>query len=718
MKKITLLSLAAIAALASDPLEIQKITVEAAAPKTDVVQNSTPAPSAATTMKGDSATLLSDAPGISLYTGGGISSLPVIHGMADDRVKIDIDGKTITSACPNHMNPALSYIDTTKIETMDVMAGITPVSQGGDSIGGTIVVESRKPVFAQKEGDVVMSGELNTFYRSNNDARGGAVHAQAANDKISVSYSGYIEEANNYKDGDGNEVKDTLYKNDNQTATIAYKMENGVISLEGGISNVDYEGFPNQYMDMLDNKGTSGNLSYDGKIGNVTVDANVFEQHTTHYMNKIESERTGNMPMYTDARETGYNISASTPLSDVHVIKVGTDFDKYRLDDWWPAAGGTMMGMNPNTFQNINNGKRDRIGLFAESDYQWSDKFSTLIGIRGDFVSMDTGDVHGYNNITTGTMMQLAMANDPRDATAFNSLDHSKEDNNLDFTLAGAYEYSDTTDLELGFARKTRSPNIYERYSWAGGYSPATTVTASGPIAMDMAMINWFGDGNGYVGNLDLDPEVAYTLSATATLHDASQKEFEIKFTPYYTKVNDYIDVDTIGTATKGGYAGIQLLQVANHDAHLFGADLSGYAALWNNANMGTGTLKSSLGITRGFRDDGGSLYHMMPFYARMSLDHAIGGWNNGIDIQAVAEKSSVDSTRVEPTTPGYALVDLRASYAFTDNIKLDLASTNLFDKAYELPLGGVDVVNYSKTSYTPLQGMGRSYNVALNLKF
>jgi len=326
--------------------------------------------------------------------------------------------------------------------------------------------------------------------------------------------------------------------------------------------------------------------------------------------------------------------------------------------------------------------------------------------------------VQGYNNITTGTPMQLAMANDPRDAAAFNALDHSKQDNNIDFTLAGAYEYSDTTDLELGFARKTRSPNIYERYSWAGGYSPASVVTASGPIAMDMAMINWFGDGNGYVGNLDLDPEVAYTLSGTVTLHDAAKKEFEIKFTPYYTKVKDYIDVDTIGTAKVGGYAGIQLLQFANHDAHLFGADLSGYAALWNNADMGTGTIKSSMGITRGFRDDGGSLYHMMPFYARMSLDHTMGKWANGIDVQAVSEKSSVDDTRVEPTTPGYALVDLRASYAFTNNIKLDLASTNLFDKAYALPLGGVDVVNYTKTSYTPIQGMGRSYNIALNLKF
>jgi iron complex outermembrane receptor protein len=238
---------------------------------------------------------------------------------------------------------------------------------------------------------------------------------------------------------------------------------------------------------------------------------------------------------------------------------------------------------------------------------------------------------------------------------------------------------------------------------------------------MDMAMINWFGDGNGYVGNINLKPEVAYTLSATTTLHDAAKKVFEIKFTPYYTKVNDFIDVDTIGTAAAAGmagYNGIQLLRFANHDAHLFGADLSGYASLWNNADMGTGTIKSNIGVTRGFRDDGGSLYHMMPFHANMSLDHAIGGWNNGIDIQAVAKKSAVDETRREPLTPGYALVDLRTGYTFTKNIKLDGAITNLFDTAYALPLGGIDVVNYTKTTYTPLQGMGRSYNVALNLKF
>ena len=32
-------------------------------------------------------------------------------------------------------------------------------------------------------------------------------------------------------------------------------------------------------------------------------------------------------------------------------------------------------------------------------------------------------------------------------------------------------------------------------------------------------MVGWFGDENGYVGNLSLKPEVAHTVSATADWH-------------------------------------------------------------------------------------------------------------------------------------------------------------------------------------------------------
>ena len=76
---------------------------------------------------GDTASVLGLTPGVSLQTGGGISSLPVIQGMADDRVNIQIDGASVTSSCSNHMNPALSYVDPSKIASLDVWAGISPV---------------------------------------------------------------------------------------------------------------------------------------------------------------------------------------------------------------------------------------------------------------------------------------------------------------------------------------------------------------------------------------------------------------------------------------------------------------------------------------------------------------------------------------------------------------------------------------------------------------
>ncbi|MDP3588681.1 MAG: TonB-dependent receptor [Sulfuricurvum sp.] len=713
MKKISLLSLAAIAALASEPVTIQSITVEAAAPKTDITANELTT-SKSKTMTGDTASILADIPGVSVYQTGGSASLPVIHGMADDRIKIDIDGMTITSACPNHMNPALSYIDTSKIASIDVMAGITPVSAGGDSIGGTIVIKSKDPLFAKNSGEVLISGDVSGFYRSNSQTRGAAVSASVANDKISVNYSGFAEKAENYKNGKGAIVKDTLYQQQNQSATIAYKVSSDdTVALKVTKTNADFIGFPNQYMDMLGNESTSGNLSYKGKISALLIDANAYLQNTDHYMNKILTERTGNMPMYTEAKESGINLKATLPYSQTQTFKFGADYDRYRLNDYWPSPTGTLGGMGPNTFLNINNGERDRIGIYAEEISQWSEKLSSVLGIRYDRVMMNTGSVVGYND-GIGTTMD----NDPIDAAGFNALDHKKIDNNFDLTATTKYEYTDTTDMELGFARKTRSPNIYERYAWAGGYGSNLTAMASSPIRMDMAMINWFGDANGYVGNLDLKPEIANTISATLSLHDNSDKEWGLKLTPYYTKVRDYIDVTNLGSATTGMFTNIQLLKFVNTDAHLFGADLSGYATLWDNSDNGKGTLKGSMSYTRGFRDNGGSLYHMMPLHAKVTLNRVSGAWNNGIDIETVGAKESVDTIRKEPMTPGYALVDLRTGYAWTKQLNMDLSVTNLFNHAYELPLGGVDVVNNTASSYTPLQGIGRSFNIGMNYKF
>jgi iron complex outermembrane receptor protein len=95
----------------------------------------------------DTAGLLKGLPGVSIYGAGGVSSLPAIHGLADDRLRIKVDGMDLISACANHMNPPLSYINPTNVSSLKVHAGISPVSMGGDSIGGSILVESTQPEF-------------------------------------------------------------------------------------------------------------------------------------------------------------------------------------------------------------------------------------------------------------------------------------------------------------------------------------------------------------------------------------------------------------------------------------------------------------------------------------------------------------------------------------------------------------------------------------------
>jgi iron complex outermembrane receptor protein len=69
------------------------------------------------------------------------------------------------------------------------------------------------------------------------------------------------------------------------------------------------------------------------------------------------------MPMYTKSRNTGVNVKADVDLDEKNLLRAGGLYQHYTLDDWWPASGAMMW---PGTFDNINDGTRDRLGLFGE----------------------------------------------------------------------------------------------------------------------------------------------------------------------------------------------------------------------------------------------------------------------------------------------------------------------------------------------------------------
>ncbi|MBK5941729.1 TonB-dependent receptor [Halochromatium roseum] len=718
----------------------------------------------------DTAKLLTGLPGVSAYGAGGVSSLPAIRGLADERLRTTVDGMDLLASCPNHMNPPMSYIDPTAVGRIEVFAGVTPVSVGGDSIGGTIVVESAPPAFA-KSGERLVEGEMGAFYRSNGDSWGGNLSATVASEQLSLNYTGAYTQADNDRAGgnfkdydftgraghtlDRDEVGSTAYEASNQSLTLAWTDGRRLLDLSYDHQDIPYEGFPNQRMEMTSNQSDQFNLGYASDLAWGKLNARVYYQQTRHEMDFGDDKRfwygpgqpplgsggntalngmpcspisgvrmvngmmvgcAAGMPMETDSSNFGFTANAEIPVGQDDLLRVGADYQRYRLDDWWSPSGA---GMWPYTFDNINDGQRDRYAAFGEWELT-KGRWTHLLGLRFEAVQMDAGPVSGYNLAAPPTSGTGGPGNQTRDAELFNSRSRSNTDHNWDLAWLARFAPDAMQRYEIGLGQKTRSPNLYERYAWS-------------TWQMAALMNNFVGDGNGYIGNLDLKPEVARTLSITANWHDADEQRWGLQITPYFTYVQDYIDAVQWDSATNAPRTvpvedDFTLLKYANQSAQLFGIDLSADLLLASGTPYGAFSAQLAASYTRGKNEDtGDNLYNIMPLNATLILTQTKGRWQNALEGEFVAAKDDVSQVRNEIETAGYALLHLRSRYQ-TQRWTLELGVENLFDRFYDLPLGGAYVGQGTTMTIPPapnqpqwgtaVPGPGRSLYAALSYRF
>jgi len=648
----------------------------------------------------NAAELIGDTPGVSLRDNGQLASVPLLHGLGDERAKLVVNGMTVSSACANHMNPPLSYVAPSDAAGVTVMAGITPVSMGGDSIGGTIAVDSRRPVFASGSEQLHEEGTFTGFFRSNGQNYGGSLTEWVSGRNLAIGYAGSWTTNDDYTDGSGHKVTSTYAQSTDHAVTLAAEKSRNFLTIEADLHHTPYQGFPNAQMDMVRNYAESLNMHYHRSFEGGGLDAHVFWQGAWHSMNIGHDKSTFPMPMWmpmdTHGRDLGYTLNYEVQLADRHTLRAGNELHRFVLDDRWPAVSGTAPYMGPDTFVSINDGRRTRLGTFAEIASKWNPQWTTLLGLRNDTVWTNAGPVQGYSD----------MYGD--DASAFNALNRAKTDVNFDLTGTARYEPDSSGSFEFGYARKTRSPNLYERYAWS------TNMMASG-------MIGWFGDGNYYVGNVALKPETANTVSGTASWHGGTTTPWAIKLTPYLTYVQDYVDVDTLMT-TMYGMSTFAQLQFTNHNARIYGTDLSGSAVAWNSLTFGQGKIGAVAGWLHGERTDTSTgLYQMMPLDLRVNFDEELKGLTAGLGIQAVDRKSNVDPNRFEQKTPGYTLFNIHAGCR-RGHFLANAAADNLLNKSYELPLGGVNFDDFMVSMWMgqikPLTGRGRSVSFSLTAQF
>ena len=648
----------------------------------------------------NAAEIVAAAPGASLRENGQFASVPLLHGLGDERTKLVVDGMTVSSSCPNHMNPPLSYAAPSQTAHVTVMAGITPVSLGGDSVSGTVMVESLPPVFANPGERLHEEGASTGFYRSNGKNYGGSLQEWVAGRNLGIGYAASWAGNDDYTDGSGHKITSTYAQTTDHTVTLAAQGAGNSIVLEAGLHHTPYEGFVNARMDLVRNYAESLNLRYRRGFGQSALDAHLFWQNTWHSMNIGRDKSTFPMPMWmpmnSHGRDLGYSIQYEVPLSARNTLRLGNELHRFALDDRWPAVAGTAPMMGPNTFVSINDGRRIRLGTFAEVASEWNARWTTLFGLRNDTVWTNAGPVEGYSGMYGA------------DAAAFNTASRTHTDPDIDLTAMARWEPNTSSSYEFGYARKTRAPNLYERYAWS------TNWMASG-------MIGWFGDGNYYVGNVGLKPEVAHIVSGTASWRDSGHKQWELKLTPFVTAIGNYVDVNTLAT-TAYGMSTFAQLQFANHVARIYGGDLAGSAPLWNSSYFGRSRIDAVGGWLHGERTDTSTgLYQIMPLDLRLALNDELKGFTAGLGLQAVDRKSHTDPNRMEQATPGYALFNLRAGYQ-REHFMVAAAAGNVFNRGYQLPLGGVNFDDFMASMWMsrikPLTGQGRSVSISLTARF
>lgn len=601
----------------------------------------------------DSSALLASAPGAAIVRNGQQTGIVQLRGLSGDRVNVTVDGMHITPACPNHMDPPLHYLTAQGADSLDVVAGVTPVSQGGDSIGGTVVARSASPRFGTDAG-FMSFGRIGAGYNGSNEGADGIAQVGAANNRFSVGYSGARQTGQDLHFAGGT-VRDSGFDLTKQDVTLAAKAANGTFRLDLGRHETRDAGTPALPMDMTKDLAEKLALSYTGDGG--ALEARVYMHDIEHLMDNYSLRPNLNpMAMWAFAPAASTDQGASVKTTHTrgnHVLRVGAE---YLLNDFDAYSQRLVSGVQQDI---IRDASRDRLGVFGEWQAQHGGAWQTLAGVRSDTVKSDAANI-----VNVGPAPAAAVL---ADQASFNSRAHDITDHNWDATLLARYQASAASDYELGLARKTRAPNLVERYLW----SPSNASAGQ-------------ADGRTYLGNLDLDPEVSHQVNLGAAWHGNG---WRVAPNLFYNRVRDYIQGTPIARLDSSGNPVLQYMNVGR-------ADLYGVDGRWQYRLTEAAGLRGTLSYVRGKNEDNGdNLYRIAPLRADVALDYRTGNWKHTLDARLVAEQDKVSAYNGETASSGYGLLNLRTTWQATRGATLAAGIENLFDKYYADHLGGINRV-------------------------
>ncbi|QBG37522.1 TonB-dependent hemoglobin/transferrin/lactoferrin family receptor [Litorilituus sediminis] len=631
----------------------------------------------------------------------------IVRGMGGDRVLMIKDGMRMNEGYgANGLNDIVGrgFIETDTLKQVEVAKGASSSLYGSDALGGIIVFTTKNASDYLKDGEKFAGNVKAGYSHDGKQSNVGATFALATGDFEQVLNLGYRtgEEAQNYYgtkpelDIESNSIFYKANYNFSDTDTLSFTADIWNQDVKGdtayGLLEYfrDLDGYEvltenntsdktNQSFQLRYHSETSTAL-YD--ILNVSVYLNDTEQEDIEY-GQLDIDANFGFPiveirdMYKTAvyeQETkGFLSNASLTLNDMHTLGYGLDIEtsqSSRTEVKLYAVEGTPKDGYP----------------------QETDKFPTTDVFRaGFFINDEISLLNGDLTVTPGARFDMYEM-DPngavkKDGEAFKKFD----ENHVSVNLGALYKFTETI---AGFAQ----------------YGQGFKVPA-----YDLAYIEHDNSIYGYkiVPSDDLAPEESDTFELGLRGHTG---DFFFQAAIYYNKFDNFlatelIDIETAINRYTGQETQVLVYQYQNIDS----VTLKGIEAAVRYHIDDNFSVFANAAYQDGEDDETGEyLSSISPLSGVTGISYENDALSAELILNWADRMDKVNEGNLE--IAGYGSLDFLASYEFTDNLKVNLAVTNITDKEYVQYINGAN--HKTAATLNDVTEPGRGFSATIRYAF
>lgn len=675
MKKLTLLSMAATLALATEPITIQKITVEANAPKTDS-KNVDSDEMVKFSRQSDLGEMLSNTlPEVTLVRNSGVGNDIILRGLRKDNINVTIDDAKVCGGCPNRMDPPAMHVSSAQIASVEVQEGPFDVTQFG-SLGGKINVVTKDP---EKGIHGEVSATAGSF-----DYRKISTTLEGGNDTVQALVGFSRETSGQYQDGNGRtlaEQTDALTATNGQKYATAYK-------------EMDAYERNNYWAKIVGNFGENQKLTF------------------SYFGDRADNVLYPRYPMdakidNTDMFKIKYELLNLSALSEELTIE----------------AYHSKVEHEMGTYYRTRTGPTSAVTIAPVDAMIQGASIENTLDLSGTKVSIGLdGSIRNWDGLRYSTANPAAKTILLPDVDTKNMAIYAKASKNIgEYELNGGIRYDDTTinpdQTKTGYsAAKEKeyndvSANVMAKYNLTSTTSIFTGIGQSVrvPDAKELYWLNTTHSNLKETKNREIDVGAEHSAG---NLH--------VKGTAFYSDLKDFI-YQYKNSATTTSWTNI--------DAKIVGFDLQGDYLLTNDLR-----LESGMAYQVGSKKDTTQLQKLSnqpqsdkdlaeipPLKGRVALvmdtgsNYFMGEWIG-------AQDQSIDSNNGEKDIGGYSILNLKYGHDFHNGFSLMSGVNNVLDRTYAVNNGyiGNELITGITGSTDPLviNEPGRSFYATLSYKF